>query len=70
MSVVELRYSEKRILELTVFTNKPSIDRLELLLVVNAAYLAVCININIGYRRLKRLYYNAALSLVVRMYLP
>jgi hypothetical protein len=70
MPVVELRHSEKHILELAVFANKPSIDILELPLVVNAAYLAICINIDIGYRRLKRLYYNAVLLLVVGMYLP
>jgi hypothetical protein len=70
MPVVELRHSEKHRLELAVFANKPSIDILELPLVVNAAYLAICINIDIGYRRLKRLYYNAVLLLVVGMYLP
>jgi hypothetical protein len=70
MSVVELRHSEKRMLELAVFADEPGIDRLELPLVVDAACPAVCTNIDTGCRRLKRLCYNAALSLVVGMYLP
>jgi hypothetical protein len=70
MSVVELRHSEKRMLELAVFANEPGIDRLELPLVVDAACPAVYTNIDTGCRRLKRLCHNAALSLVVGMYLP
>jgi hypothetical protein len=70
MSVVELRHSEKRMLELAVFANEPGIDRLELPLVVDAACPAVYANIDTGCRRLKRLCHNAALSLVVGMYLP
>lgn len=46
MSVVELRYSEKRVLESAVSTNKPSIDGLELALIVNAARLAIYTNVN------------------------
>jgi hypothetical protein len=70
MSVVELRHSEKRMLELAVSADEPGIDRLELPLVVDAACLAVCTNIDTGRRRLKRLCHNTALSFVVGMYLP
>ena len=56
-------------LELAVFANEPGVDRLELPLVVDAACPAVCTYVDTGCRRLKRLYHNAALSLVVGMYL-
>lgn len=52
MSVVELRHSEKRMLELAVSADEPGIDGLELPLVVDAACPAVCTNIDTGCRRL------------------
>jgi hypothetical protein len=41
VSMVKLRHSIERMLDSTVSTNKPSIDGLELALMVNAARLAV-----------------------------
>jgi hypothetical protein len=70
MSVVELRHSEKRMLELAVFADESGVDGLELALGVNAACPAVYTYVDTGCRRLKRLCHNAALSLVVGMYLP